>query len=928
MTIDEVHEVEDTHEISLDDLEEPLVIESERRRPDQTIDNPTLVELDETDPAPRRRPAPAAPPPPPRPGRRPPPSPARGRPAGQDGGFCPWSALAQAYLSLPAGDAADRIQRLLAVAEIWRDGAHDVDRAIEALSEAAMIDIEHPELEWQLTELAERHDRFPQQLQIYTDALERAADAESLTRLQLKVGDLLTAHGRPEEAERHFNAVLVIQPSHADAAGLLKELYRVAGRWQDMANLQKRQLEVLAAGLSAEERYGRLVELADLYQHSLERPFEAVEYLTHLVAENPHDLELHIRLADLFEELSIWPKLIETLGAAVPLSGDSAARAGFLLRIARTYDDELELPDRAIEAYRQILAEQPHNPVVLEALERLYEVHDRPEDLLEVLKLQVELAESDPDACRPLLVRLAAVLEQQGETVKAGARLQLARSLGPPDPDIEEALARILVQTGRPDEAVELIQDQIKAARREERGLEEVASLMVRLARLQADQLGDPAAARETLEEALGLLPRNPEVLDALADYFQRQEAWGDFVETLVRLADVSAKEAAAALGINLVARLSSSASLLQERGHDGEEIKRLHERILELDPANLDGIDALIELCAAPGTADLRRLQPLLELKIDLVDDPGELALTQTRLGRTMRELGASADEVSARFKQALELQEDFVPALDALSELYVSQGRLEPARVLLVDAIERLGLSRETGPLYYRLGQIFEHLDRDEEGHRYLSDALRLDPRNMLLRIAVGQNRFKAQRWREALRHLQEVREHPDVPNHAELVADVLYQAGQCEINLKRSDRAGGCFEGALELNPQHHGAVSELARMAVDAGDWEAAAGHLRSEVSLIDDPLHRNNRLKTLGEIYRDHLGDVTAAAECFGELFEALGEEEATRLEVLPQILPALREAGRHEVAARVAESLAQNHVGRQGEAGAAAGGRG
>jgi len=71
------------------------------------------------------------------------------------------------------------------------------------------------------------------------------------------------------------------------------------------------------------------------------------------------------------------------------------------------------------------------------------------------------------------------------------------------------------------------------------------------------------------------------------------------------------------------------------------------------------------------------------------------------------------------------------------------------------------------------------------------------------------------------------------------------------------------------------------------------------------------LHRNNQLKTLGEIYRDHLEDQAAAADCFAELFEALGEEEATRLEVLPQILPVLRVAGRHKTAARAAESLAQ-----------------
>ncbi len=89
------------------------------------------------------------------------------------------------------------------------------------------------------------------------------------------------------------------------------------------------------------------------------------------------------------------------------------------MRIARTYEEELELPDRAITYYQLALEEQPHQPQALVALEQLYEKHHRAPELIEVLKLRVELTQEDPEAVRAVLVRLAAVQERDGQSLEA-----------------------------------------------------------------------------------------------------------------------------------------------------------------------------------------------------------------------------------------------------------------------------------------------------------------------------------------------------------------------------------------------------------------------------------------------------------------------------------------------------------------------------
>jgi tetratricopeptide (TPR) repeat protein len=895
--IDEVEEIEDEDLLVVD--EPPLVIEPlrSRRRRDTTIDDPTLLDSKQPPPPPPPPLRRGAPPPIPSPQRQSfaPHPPAR---------FSAWEELAQAHLRLESRDTETRIERMLEVARIWTEGAGNLDRAVETLAEAATISIEHPALAIRLEQLAEApFHRFDSLVQIYTDALERSADAETLVRLNIKLGSLLAAHERLEEAAHHFSAVLAIVPGHAGAADHLRALFRSAERWQDLASLLERQLEVLSGELNAQERADRLLELADLYQHTLKRPFEAVDFLARRATELPRDLDVRLRLADLYEELSIWAKQIEVLEVAVQLSDNATSRVNNLLRIGRTYEQELELPDRAIEAYQAVLTEQPHNEVALEALQHLYEAHERQDDLIGVLRLRVELA--DPKgAARPLLIRLAQALEELGSPEEARVYLQQARGLGPRDPDVEEALARILVQTGRPDEAVELIEGQIEAARGEGRPPAEIASLLVRLARLQDNQLGDPTAARATLEEAMTLDSRNPEVLAELAQFFYNRESWNDYVEALARLARVTPHEET-----GLVQTLLSAAALVYHKVQDREGAIRLGELVLQRDPGHMPAVDMLVGL----SEPEPERQEAFLRLKADLVEDPKERAVTLTRLGQALQRRGAPAEDVAGAHQRALELDGDLVPAIDALSELFVSRQQLEPARALLVEAIDRLGLSRDTGPLYYRLGQIFEQLGRDEDGHRYLSDALRLDSRNLHLRIAVGQNRFRAERWREALRHLQEVQDHPDAAQHPEAAAEALYTAGLCEANLRRGDRASRFYEAALALNPDLHGAIHELAQASLSKGDWERAVEHLQREIALTDpnDSAALYSLLKTLGNIQRDQLGDVEGAADSYARLFEHLPDEEASLLETLPHILPTLREARRHEAAARAAEALAE-----------------
>jgi tetratricopeptide (TPR) repeat protein len=792
----------------------------------------------------------------------------------------PWQELAFAYLALPAPDPALRVQYLLEVSRVWDEGAGDVENAFEALADAAAINVEHIEVGERLAALAEKHDRFDRMLAIYLDEIDRAAEAATLIRLHFKVAELLLARKREAEAEEHFSAILAVQPDNQEAAERLRAILAAGARWQDLAYLQERQLEALSETLGAESRKERLRELADLYQHTLGRPFETVDFLTRLVAEDQSDLATQLRLADLYQELSIWPRLIETLQAVLERTTESADRVGHLLRVARTYEEELELPDRAIESYELVLGEQPTSEVALAALDRLYEEHDRPSDLIQVLRLRVDLADGDPEAGRQLLLRLARVIEgTQGEAglAEAASCLERARRLGPLDPDIEEALGRVLCAAGRTQEAVDLLRERAESSRRDGLSGAEVAAILVRLARLQLGELADPGGARATLEDALAAEPHSIEALRALAELHHAREAWSDFIETQNRIVDLSSG------GGDAAAMMIAAAVVARDRLRDDELAERLYERALECDPSSLAAIDVLLLLVGD----DLERRESLLRLKLDLVEDAKLKASTLAQLGRVLHRRGAPPEAATVLYRQALALEPGCVPALDALSELLVAQGQLEDARELLTGALADLERSPLTGPLYFRLGQVFEQLDRSDEGYSYLSEALRLEPKNLLLRIAAGMNRFRAGAWRDTLRHLGEVADHPDAAAHAAEAAEAVFTAGRCEAILKRGARAVACWEIALRLYPDHLPSLRELAAAAREGGDLRRAAELLERQRALALGDDERRTLLRALGELYRDQLADIEAAAGCFSELVEHLPDDEATRLELLP-----------------------------------------
>jgi len=182
------------------------------------------------------------------------------------------------------------------------------------------------------------------------------------------------------------------------------------------------------------------------------------------------------------------------------------------------------------------------------------------------------------------------------------------------------------------------------------------------------------------------------------------------------------------------------------------------------------------------------------------------------------------------------------------------------------LNEALRRMrGQPEQTAKLYHRLGEVYEKLGRLDEGYRQLVEADKALPGQLMLRIALGENRFQARRWRDAATHLEGIADHVAAPNYPEEVALALAHGAMAELRQKRPERAAALHEAALRLSPSHPQTLRALADLAIERGDKLEAARSLRLVAESCGDPAEQCRLYEQIGDLHLA-LGNMAAAAK--------------------------------------------------------------
>jgi tetratricopeptide (TPR) repeat protein len=693
------------------------------------------------------------------------------------------------------------------------------------------------------------------------------ADEAARARL-VEVGNRLSAHGRVAE-------VLLRAAELADTretrAVILMEVARL---YEDDAGERER----------AEAVYRRVVEL---HRDSPELVLPAARALGRMYAASGRHLDL-----------------AESLKLEVSLELDAQARRELWARLGELYETVLDDPAGATGAWRSRLDEDPADEQALAALERLYERQGAWAQLVDVARAREQVL-ADPAERRRLLVKAARTLAERLDDAPEAVNVwrTVVEEFGP-DREALAALGALYERLGAWADLTGVLEGELGLADEPD----DRVALLVRLGDVRRLRLGDTSGALDAYRQGLQLDPSHEPSRAALEALLDAPEARREAAETLrplyegdadheklLRTLDIEAE--AAELPAERLRALARAAALaggpLGDPGRAFDYTARAAREALS-DPSLPDWLARLERLADATGRhADLVRA--LEDVAANVLDEALSLEVT-LRVAELARGKLDDVERARAWYKRALDLRPDDRRALAALESIY-EQTADHPALLdVLARRVEASSSDDERRELYYRQARLNRDVLEDAPAAIAAFEAaldLGLDPPALR---ALEQLYAEAGRDEDLVAlYERQVAERP--ANEADLhvkLADVARE------RLRDLPRAFERLESALELEPEHPGAVASLERLLDGAGDpderaraaamlepvylrradWARVRVTLEARLAASGDPEERRGLMRRLAQLHEEQREDYRAALEVVAQLFqEAIDDED-------------------------------------------------
>ena len=577
----------------------------------------------------------------------------------------------------PDGQHAERAELLRRVAHIRETHLADKPRALAAWER--LYDFEPDELDvvQALERLYRDLSRWPELVDTLEAKVAMIASPEDQIALLLEAAR--TSDVALEDVDRAvslYQRVLTLEPTQPEAVESLIRLFIQEGRFGELDELYTTQAQLDAQGrrdfmlaqatLRAQQRddaQGALELLVELLQEDV-RDAQALEVLVDLDAMllerdalSALRLEIALELDRIYRALGQDAQLIEVLETRYAFAQDPFERLALLDELAALYLGQQE-PGLAFDRTRDAVVLMPDELERRQRLEQLAAGLDRFED---VVQAYADAAQGldDPFAASPLYKRMGQLL------VEALARDEDAieayeRALAVEEQDVPtlRAVEQLYLRTNKPEQLSKNLKRQAQVAQGQEQ-----AELLRRIGQLEEETLERPVEAIDAYERLREMEPEALDALDALERLYEGQSNWIELTSVLRVKADVLTQPQ------DQLASLLKLARAFEHKLDDEAEAVLTYQRMRELDPAQLDALEALDALYAKDSRA--LELSEILRAKLELTDakhDPTQRATLELRLAKLLADDLRELDEAIGLYLGIFERHPGQPEALEAL--------------------------------------------------------------------------------------------------------------------------------------------------------------------------------------------------------------------------------------------------------------------
>jgi tetratricopeptide (TPR) repeat protein len=771
-------------------------------------------------------------------------------------------------------DSAHALSLMLELAEVLEGAVGDPSAAIVAYERTLVI---APDAAGPLAAL----ERLYEQEKRWTDlaaVLERRAarlPARAAAPLRLRRAEVLAEH---LDALGLAAEELEVLAADGDRATLtrLEQIYQRAERHDDYLRTLRRLADGAPTPMERLSILRRLAAEGEARPDGLERAATALEEILRL---EPRDAEAFAALTRIDRAAGRFASLAEALSQRIEVTETAEAKRELLFSLGGIYEEELDDPEPALEAYAAAEAAGDRREEVHEATARLAERLERWALCAESLTKWADVV-SEPEARAEVLVEAARVFADRLSDAAAAERsVERVLELSPNHPRALAILARVRRDSGEHRKADELYQH----AAAHETNPHEQARLLTEAGTVTLDRLREEDRAIDLFTRALAADPEHSPASERLVDIYVRRGRWRD-VEALL---DVEARRPEADDPDRAADLLTRLAAACLELGKTDkalaclEQAHRLRPELLPLLRTYADFRFGRREWAEA--AALLRAMLGLHRAALPA----SEVRDALWRLGRCQTELG-DLDAAIESYGQAKGIDPEHRPSLEALVALRAARGDWE-AWVTEQEALAALG-GPARGKLWEEIGDACaERLGDAARAEAAYRKAVEVEPAR---RSSIGKLLAAYRKTKRFESAVEMLRARARAESDPTLRAATYHEAAKLLlVELDRPTDAAELLECCLEDAPAMGEAFEELTALREKTGDWKGLAQSYRAMLDRLPPEAPRDLRLRLwsrLGDLALRRLLDRPLAMMAY-EAAAALAPDDLPRVETLAHV---------------------------------------
>lgn len=703
------------------------------------------------------------------------------------------------------------------IASVCRDKGIDRELSKRHYTEILGLDPEDMDAIDSLISLRDEDGEVDILVSLLVRKAEIVMEPERRAGLLLWAGDLYSQKlEKPEDAIASYTEVLDMDPANGHAILALEALYEQSEEWMELVEVLGRKADVAN---TPQERVAALKKQGLIQHERLDASIDAIETFLVVLSVDGEDVDAMRTLDRFYGSVEDWTSQYDIL-AKIYERVEGEDRLTMRFRMGRLLEQNLGDPYKAIEIYRDLLAEFPDNVEAVDALEGMVRAGDAAEPAFAVLKpilanraewqrLYVNyevLTEREHDPVRKVanLVTMGEIAQNQMNQPISG--FECFGKAFTTDPLNRDVLGRVYSLA----ESFDMWHDVpalLQEAAAEIEGMPQALELLLQAGAVLRDRLENREAAIEVFESILKDFSDNMTALDALDELYSGLEKWEDQIRILRFKYDVKFDPEAK---IQVLLRLADVCEFKVNRTQDALEAR---QEALYLHPG---------------------QPQAVLEL-------------------RRMFDEGKHLDQI-------LEILEPIYQESGAYSDLATIY---EASLVAIEDPDHR----KET---LLKLAEVWaQNLGEGVTALGWFGKALELDPGDEVLEMQIDELAASVSAW-ESLLSIQLTAAQACDNNERKIA--LWHKAVQsARDRIGDYEKAEAICKWILELNDSDALALADLDRMYLSQGRDADLLAILKREVEVAEYDDDKIKFLMRAGTLQRDKLDDLEGAIESFAHV---------------------------------------------------------